>query len=151
MRSLTTQFQSMTAEGAKEALVAVEREAQRNGWALCIAVTDERGELLAFQRMDGALLPSIDAAIVKARTAARLRMSSKDFEQYATPISAPVLSHQGLGPLEGGVPIVLDGMIVGAVGTSGAKTGPEDTIASLAGVTAFHRALESLRGGDSTG
>jgi glc operon protein GlcG len=151
MKAFTAHFQSLTAEGAKKALEAVETEAHRNGWALCIAVTDDRGELLAFHRMDGALLPSIEASIIKARTAARLRMSSKDFEQYATPITAAVLSHQGLGPLEGGVPVILNGLVVGAVGTSGARTGPEDTMASLAGVSAIHRGLGALHSDGSTG
>lgn len=129
---------SLTAAGAETALAATRAEAECHGWALCIAVTDGHGELLAFQRMDGAMYPSTDAAIAKARTAARLRLPSKDLAQYAAAGNAPALALIGLAPLEGGVPIIIDGVVVGAVGTSGAAA-DEDVRASLAGVAAVQR------------
>ena len=126
---------TLTAVGAKQVLAAAEQEAERNGWPLCIAVTDERGELMAFLRMEGALFPSADAAIVKARTAARVKIPSKEFAAYATAGNAPIQALWGLGPLEGGVPIIIDGVVVGGVGTSGAAA-EEDVMASVAGAKA---------------
>jgi glc operon protein GlcG len=139
MNTITKQHPVLTFEGAKLALTAVEREAHRNGWALCTAVVDEHGELLAFSRMDNVTLASIDASITKARTAARCKMTTTEFEQYANPSAAPALAQLGLGALVGGVPILLNGVVLGGIGASGG-TGEQDVAASTAGVAALRLA-----------
>lgn len=136
--SFVTQVPTLTLAGAKVAISTAEAEAERNGWALCIAVTDERGELLAFHRMDDSLIVCVEASIIKARTAARVRKASGDLGELVTSGTAPILAAQKLGPLPGGVPIFVEGVVVGAVGVSGA-TGDEDVLAASMGAKAVGR------------
>lgn len=117
-----------------EAAVA---EARRNGWAVTIAVVDDGGHLLWLQRLDGA--PPISAHIgpAKARTAALGRRESKVYEDMINQgrvsfLSAPELQ----GMLEGGVPIVVEGQVAGAVGVSGVKS-TEDAQIARAGIAAL--------------
>ena len=116
---------------------AAEAEAQNNQWAVTIAIVDAGGHLLWLQRLDGAAPISAEIAPAKARTAALGRRESKVYEDMINGgrtsfLSAPALS----GLLEGGVPIVVDGHCVGAVGVSGVKSS-EDAQIARAGIAAL--------------
>ncbi len=120
----------------KRMAAAAEAEAMGNQWAVTIAIVDDGGHLLWLQRLDGAAALSSHIAIAKAHTAALGRKDSKGYEdvinggRYAF-LSAPAVS----GMLEGGVPIVVDGQVLGAIGVSGVKSS-EDAQVARAGVTA---------------
>ena len=126
----------LTTEAVKNAMAAAEAEAMANGWRLSIAIVDEHGELLAFLRMDGASLPSIDIAQAKARTSARGRQPSKT---YADRIANGNLATLALDymPLQGAVPIIIGGTVVGAIGASGAASAQDEQV-SMAGAAAIH-------------
>ena len=119
---------------------AAQAEAARNGWAVSIAIVDEGGHLLHFQRLDGAAPISSAIAPAKAQTAALGRRESKVYEDMINGgrqsfLSAPVLH----GMLEGGVPILKDGQCLGAVGVSGVKS-QEDAQVARAGIAALQAA-----------
>lgn len=126
----------LTSAAVKNAMAAAEAEALANGWRLSIAIVDAHGELLAFHRMDGASLPSIDIAQAKARTSARGRQPSK---AYADRIASGNLATLALDymPLQGAVPIIVDGVLVGAIGSSGAASAQDEQV-SMAGAAAIH-------------
>ena len=122
---------------AKAILNAAEVEAQRNGWAVCIAVVDDGGHLIALQRLDGAPLVSARIANAKAHTAALGRRESKVYEDVINGGRTSFLSVPQLeGMLEGGVPILRDGACLGAVGVSGVKSN-EDAQIARAGIAAL--------------
>jgi uncharacterized protein GlcG (DUF336 family) len=123
----------------KAIAAAAEAEAQRNQWAVSIAITDDGGHLLWLQRLDGAAPASAYIAPAKARTAALGRRETKAYEDMINQgrtsfLSAPEID----GMLEGGVPIVVNGQVVGAVGVSGVKSAEDAQIAKAgaAAVTA---------------
>ena len=116
---------------------AAEAEAVKNGWAVTIAIVDDGGHLLWLQRLDGAAPISAEIAPAKARTAAVGRRESKAYEDMINQgrvsfLSAPTLR----GMLEGGVPIVVNGQYLGAVGVSGVKSA-EDAQIARAGIAAL--------------
>jgi uncharacterized protein GlcG (DUF336 family) len=118
-------------------LAAAEAEARRNAWAVTIAICDDGGHLLALKRLDGVAPISAYIAPEKARTAALGRRDSAVYEKMINEgrvsfLSAPVLA----GMLEGGVPIVLDGQVAGAIGVSGVKSS-EDAQVARAGIAAL--------------
>jgi glc operon protein GlcG len=124
-------------DAAKKVAAAAIAEAKKNNWGVILVVTDGGGSLVYLERMDGVHNASVDVAIVKARSAAAYRRSTKDF--------ADLLAQGGLGnrflvlphamPVEGGLPIVIDGKLVGAIGVSGVTAAQEGQIAA-AGVNA---------------
>lgn len=125
----------VAADGAQRALAAAVTEAQRQGWAVSIAVVDAAGELVAFLRMDGAPYSSIDVSRAKARSAARFRRPTRVHDSTLTAGRLAILGLEGATPVEGGVPIEVDGVVVGAVGVSGV-TSPQDAQVAQAGARA---------------
>jgi glc operon protein GlcG len=116
---------------------AAQAEAVRNGWAVSIAIVDDGGHLLHFQRLDGVAAISSVIAQAKARTAALGRRESKVYEDMINGGRQSFLSVSALdGMLEGGVPILVDGRCVGAVGVSGVKS-HEDAQIARAGIVAL--------------
>ena len=121
----------------KKIAAASEAEALKNNWAVSIAIVDDGGHLLWLQRLDGAAPMTSHMAPAKAHTAALGRRESKAYEdiipagRYAF-LSAPEL--QGL--LEGGVPILADGQVIGAVGVSGVKSS-DDVLIAKAGIASL--------------
>jgi glc operon protein GlcG len=116
---------------------AAQAEAIKNEWAVTIAIVDDGGHLLWLQRLDGAAPISAHIAPAKAQTAALGRRETKIYEDIINNgrvsfLSAPVIQ----GMLEGGVPIVKDGMVIGAVGVSGVKSS-EDAQIAKAGISAL--------------
>ena len=118
---------------AARKIIGVASDAAREaGLSLSIAVVDAAGDLTAFERNDTASGVSIDVAVTKARTAARLQAPSKLFEDFINSGLNSYLATPGVTPLQGGVPIVINGQVVGAVGISGASGEEDNVIATLA-------------------
>lgn len=127
----------LTLEDARRIASAAETEATAHGWSVVIAVVDDGGHLLWLQRGDGAAPVSAEIAAAKARTAALGRRDSKVYEDMINQGRAAFLSAPSLqGMLEGGVPILLEGHCLGAVGVSGVKSS-EDAQIARAGVAAL--------------
>ncbi|ALK96675.1 hypothetical protein AB595_02855 [Massilia sp. WF1] len=127
----------LTLEDAKKMAAAAEAEAVANKWNVVITIVDDGGHLLWLQRMDGAAPISSQIAAQKAKTAALGRRESKVYEDMINNgrvsfLSAPELQ----GMLEGGVPVVVDGHTIGAVGVSGVKS-TEDAQIAKAGIAAL--------------
>lgn len=126
----------ITLDGAKAILAAAEAEALKNKWTVAIAVVDESGNLIAFHKVDDTQVGSIDIAIGKARTAARMKRPTKALEDAVAGGRTVMLAIDGLTPLEGGVPVMLGGRVIGAVGVSGV-TSQQDAQVAQAGVAAL--------------
>lgn len=126
----------MTLEQAKKAMAAAEAEAAKNNWSLVIAIVDSTGHLIMLHRMDNASYGSIRNATGKAKTAFDFRQPTKNFNDRLTAGTAPhLLTIDGATFIEGGIPIVVGGKIVGAIGVSGASTA-QDAQAAKAGADA---------------
>lgn len=115
--------------GAKKALEAAEAAAVERDLRLGIAVADAAGNLIAFVRMDGAPLISISIAAEKARTAAQLGCPTRVFQEIVDKGMPSILAAHGLTPLEGGVPVIVAGAVVGAVAASGAASADDAFVA----------------------
>lgn len=127
----------LTADDVKKIAAAAEAEAVANQWAVSIAVVDDGGHLLWLQRLDGAAAISAQIAPAKASTAALGRRESKVYEDVINQGRVSFLSAPGLsGLLEGGVPVMIDGHCIGAVGVSGVKS-TEDAQIARAGIAAL--------------
>lgn len=127
----------LTHDDARRIAAAAEAEARTHQWAVTIAVVDDGGHLLWLQRLDGAPPVSAHIAPAKAHTAALGRRESKGYEDVINGgrtafLSAPAIQ----GMLEGGVPVMVQGHCVGAVGVSGVKS-PEDAQIARAGIAAL--------------
>ena len=121
----------------KRIAAAAEAEAHAHGWAVSISIVDDGGHLLWLQRLDGAAPISAQIAPAKANTAALGRRESRIYEETINQGRVSFLSVPGLqGMLEGGVPIVVDGQCLGAVGVSGVKSN-EDAQIARAGIAAL--------------
>jgi glc operon protein GlcG len=120
----------------KAVAAAAEAEARKNSWAVSIAIVDDGGHLLWLQRLDGAAPISAQIAPAKASTAALGRRESKAYEDMINGGRASFLSAPLQGMLEGGVTIVKDGQVLGAVGVSGVKSS-EDAQIARAGIAAL--------------
>ena len=119
---------TLSLEAANKIIAGAIAEARANNWLVDIAVVDEAGHLLSFQRMDGALIGSIEVAIGKARTASLFRRPTKVLEEAAKTRPAIVTLPNGV-LLQGGVPVVVNGQTVGAVGVSGVTSQQDEQIA----------------------
>jgi glc operon protein GlcG len=121
-------------EQAKKVIAAGEAEAQKNNWFVVITVVDTGGYVVATHRLDNTQLGSIPAAEDKARTAVLFRRPSKAFEDAVAGggIGLRVLGLRGATPYDGGVPILVDGKLVGAVGVSGMLPQQDGQVANAA-------------------
>ena len=124
-------------DAAKKAITAAEAEAKKNNWPVAIAVVDTGGHLVAFSRLDNTQIGSVDIAIGKAVTANNLKRATKALQDGIAQGGANLrlLAVKGITPLEGGVPIVVDGKIIGAIGVSGV-TSAQDAECAMAGAAA---------------
>ena len=128
----------ITLEQAKKALAAAETEAMKNKWNVVITILDSGGHLVAMHRLDGTQLGSIQAARDKAYSAVLYRRPTKVFQDLVAQGGANLrlLALAGGSPLEGGIPILVDGKIVGAIGVSGV-TSEQDAQVAKAGAEAL--------------
>ena len=127
----------LTSADIKTIAAAAEAEALANNWAVAIAIVDDGGHLMWFQRLDGVAPISSHIAPAKAKTAALGRRETKVYEDIINNgrtafVTAPFIE----GMLEGGVPIIVDGQVIGAVGVSGVKSEQDAQIAK-AGIAAL--------------
>lgn len=123
----------LTNDDVKRVAETAEIEARRAGWQVSIAIVDDSGTLLWFSRLDGAPLVSVEMAIAKANSAALGRRDTKAFEDMINGGRTAFLSAPNLkGMLEGGIPILHRGELVGAIGVAGGKSSEDNQIAKAA-------------------
>ena len=131
----------LTLEAARHAMAACEAEAAKGGWKVVIAVVDEGGHPLMVHRLDGAQWSSIDTAVGKARAAVAWKRPTRLLEEAVNNGRFAFLSiSQGMALLQGGVPLEIEGQVIGAIGVSGVKAS-DDEIVALAGIHALQAAL----------
>lgn len=130
----------LTQEGARKLLDAAIAKAEENNTPMCIAVIDDGGNLLAFVRMDGAKIHSIDTSIAKARTAVSTRVQTGGMP-YELSTKLAMASGGRYTNLNAGLPIVVDGHVIGGIG-AGSGTGAEDLEVTKAAVVAIEGALK---------
>jgi glc operon protein GlcG len=125
---------SVVAEQAKTVAAAAVAEARKNQWTMAIAIVDISGDLVYFERMDHTQVGSVDVAIAKARAAARFKRPTKAFQDAlaAGGEGWRILSLDGAVAVEGGLPLMSGGKIVGAIGASGG-TSQQDGVSAAAG------------------
>jgi uncharacterized protein GlcG (DUF336 family) len=127
---------SLNLEVARQVLAAAQQHARENQWNVCIAIVDDGGHLICFERMDGTQYGSVFVAQRKAQTAIAFRRPTKAFEEQIAGGRNALLALPEAVPLEGGIPLSVDGQIVGAIGVSGV-TSQQDGLIAQAGATAL--------------
>jgi glc operon protein GlcG len=125
---------SITLENAKKAAMPALAEAAKNNWAMAVAIVDPAGNLVYYEKMDNTQLGSANIAIDKARSAVLFKRPTKALQDAlaAGGEGLRVLRLQGATPVEGGIPLVSDGRIVGAIGVSGAASAQDAQCAKAA-------------------
>ncbi|HEX3757392.1 MAG TPA: heme-binding protein [Kofleriaceae bacterium] len=129
---------SINLETARKVATAAAAEARKNGWTVAVAIVDTAGDLVYFERADDTQVASTTVAQDKARTAVRFKRPSKAFEDALVGGRMGILAMPGVVPLEGGMLLLVDGKIVGAIGVSGV-TSQQDGVCAQAGVDALAR------------
>jgi glc operon protein GlcG len=130
----------VTLEGARNIVAASEEEAKKNNWSMSFAIVDASGGLVLFHKGDGSRPSNVDFAMAKARTAARYQRTTKSLDSAVTAGRIQFLASDAL-PIEGGVPIIVDGQIIGAVGVSGGTAAQDAQVASV-GIAALRKTIE---------
>jgi glc operon protein GlcG len=126
----------VTLAQARAIAAAAEGEARKNGWRMAVAIVEPTGDLVLFEKLDDTQYGSIQIAQTKARAAALYRRATKEFaDAMQTPGGIGVVSAPGAIALAGGLPIVIGGKIVGAIGVSGG-TADQDAQAAAVGLSA---------------
>jgi glc operon protein GlcG len=136
--AITRTIPVLTLETAKRLAIAAEAEALRRGWTVAVAVVDPAGGLILFHSLDGTQPASQDIAVLKARTAARLKRPTKALEDGLASGRTALLTIPGALALEGGVPVLIQGQVAGAIGVSG-MTSAEDGVVAAAGIAALEQ------------
>ncbi len=134
--SLVETVHVLTLQGAEQVINAAHAEATKRGAGGAIAVVDSGGHVIALHRLDGTFPAASSVAIEKARTAATFRKPTAAFEDAIKDGRHALLGVQAMTPLRGGVPIMHDGYVVGAIGISGAHTAQEDEELATIGAAA---------------
>jgi len=130
------QHAALSLEDAKRVAAAAKAEAEKNGWAVVIAVVDDGGHLMYLERMDGTQKASSRIAEAKGRTAILFKRPTKAIEDNVLEGRTVMMGLPGAVPLEGGVPLVKDGQFVGGIGVSGVQSF-QDGIVARAGAAAL--------------
>ena len=134
----TIEKKGLNLEGAKRVIAAASAEAKsKNAPGGAIAVVDEGGNLIAVERLDNTFAAGANISIGKARTAVLFKRPTKFFEDVINKGRTAMTSLNDFTPLQGGIPIVVDGQIIGAVGVSGAATAQQDEELAIAGANAL--------------
>jgi glc operon protein GlcG len=130
------QKRGLTLKGAHNAIAAAAALARTRAGTAVIAVVDEGGNLMALERLDGTFSAGANISVGKARTAVMFKKPTRFFEELIRSGRTPMIALNDFTPLQGGVPIMVDGEIVGGVGVSGAASAAEDEEVALAGAAA---------------
>jgi uncharacterized protein GlcG (DUF336 family) len=120
----------LTLEDCRRISTAAEAEAKKNNWNVCIAILDDGGHLLHLVRMDGASPANARIAMEKGRTAAESRRSSAVWEERIKAGRNSMLGMPGITPVQGGLPIMAEGICLGGVGVSGVQSHEDEQIAA---------------------
>ena len=126
----TTKF--ITLEAAKTMMAAGEAEARKNGWNVAIAIVDANGSLIMFHKLDETQHGSVAVSQGKARTAANFKRPTKALEEMIAGGKTAFLAVDGVVPLQGGVPVVVEGKVIGAIGVSGVMSAQDEQVALAA-------------------
>lgn len=128
---------TLTIDVAKKAAAPAIAEAAKNKWTMAVAIVDTHGELVYFEKMDDTQMGSVNVAVAKATSAARFKRPTKAFQDAvaAGGDGLRMLGLDGAVPVEGGIPLMVGGRIVGAIGASGG-TSQQDGVVAAAGAAA---------------
>ena len=138
---------TLTLDGAKKVVAAAVAEAKRvNAPGGAIAVVDDGGNLMLVERLDGTFAAGALISVGKARTAAIFKKPTSLFEKIIRDGRTPMVALNDFTPLQGGIPIEVDGQIVGAIGVSGASSAQQDEELAIAGANAMKSTMGSLMG-----
>ena len=129
---------ALTLDAAKKIAAAAQAEAIANQWTMVIAIVDDGANLVYLEKTDGTQIGSIDVAQNKARSAVRYKRPTKAFEDALVGGRQAILSLPGAIPVEGGIPLMIDGVVLGAIGVSGATSVQDGQVAAV-GVRAFEK------------
>jgi glc operon protein GlcG len=125
---------ALTLEAAKQIAAAAQAEAVRNQWGMVICVVDDGAHLVYLERMDGTQIGSVVVAQEKAATAVRFKRPSKALEEAVANGRLAIMQLPGATPIEGGLPILSDGQLLGGIGVSGGTSAQDGQVAA-AGLT----------------
>ena len=123
----------VTLDQAKKIAAGANAESRKNNWRMAIAIVDNHGFLVYYERMDDTQTGSVQVALDKAKAAAMYRRPTKAFEDGIAKGRVALLGLSGATPIEGGVPIMVGGRVIGGIGVSGA-TSDQDAQAAMAGL-----------------
>lgn len=141
----TVRHHSVTLDGASVAMTAIAAEAKKTGApGAAVAVVDDGGNLILLERLEGTFTAAWRISIGKARTAAMFKKPTSAFEKIIREGRTPMIALEDFTPLQGGVPIVVDGQVIGAIGVSGASSAQQDEDFALVGVAAVSAAIASV-------
>ena len=126
----TTKY--ITLDDAKTAIASAEAEARKNHWNVAIAILDAGGHLILFERMDDTQIGSVNIAIGKAKTAVNFKRPTKAMEDIVAGGRMAFLAVEGITPVQGGLPVVVDGKVIGSVGVSGVQSSQDEQVAQAA-------------------
>ena len=140
----------LTLDGARRVIAAAIGEAKKRNTTGVIAVVDEGGNTIALERLDNTFAAGANISIGKARTAVLFKRPTKVFEDIIRNGRTPMVALDDFTPLQGGVPIVVDGQVVGGVGVSGAASAQEDEELAIAGANGVASASASASAGGET-
>jgi len=128
----------VSVETAKKAAAAALAESRKNGWLMVVAVVDPDGTLVYYEKMDNVQLGSAEVAVAKARSAALYKRPTKAFQDAVEKggVNLRVFALKDAMPVEGGLPIIVDGKLIGAIGLSG-DVGENDSKCAAVGVAAL--------------
>ena len=131
-----TAKKALTLDGARQVSAAAVAEARRNHAGGAIAVVDDGGNLVALERLDGTFAAGANISIGKARTAAMFKLPTKRFEDIIKNGRTAMVALADFTPLQGGIPIMVDGQVVGGIGVSGAASAAQDEEIAIVGANA---------------
>ncbi|MCI0359260.1 MAG: heme-binding protein [Planctomycetaceae bacterium] len=127
---------ALSLDVARQIAAAADKHARENKWNVCIAIVDDGGHLVYFQRMDGTQTGSVVVSQRKAQTAIAFKRPTKFFEEGVAGGRTALVALPGAVPLEGGIPLTVDGQMIGAIGISGV-TAQQDGMIAQAGADAL--------------